>query len=358
MPPEGEQGALAAPDAPESAVRRPRAWRRLAVAVVAVLALGSLGTGIAVAVHQHDVQVKKDRLAAEKRAAVEYVQAVRPLAARVFDAVQPIQDSLDAWAHLRPGLLEANRDVLTKSGAVAELTAVKTALLARAAPTSRKAARVALVAAVTDLTVAVVDLGKAARRLGKSSDTCIGCLAFDHFSAAETGWSAALGQFAAVPPISAPSANGGASYGRRVPTIGGFIQTSDVVCAGAGQSMTLLPDLPAVQDVERNFPKLARILRRSVTSLRRVALPHSRAALSHRLDVELQSVTSLATSYDQLSAALRKGDSSAYKAALALLPDQLQALKTLSSTYRSLGVSACTVFFGVPEKKGSTQLRA
>jgi hypothetical protein len=333
----------------------PSAVRRVLLPLlVGVLALGEVATGVVAAADQRADQARHRRAVAEQRAAAAYVEAVRPLSIKVFDAVQPIQDSLDAFAHLRPGLWSAGQDVVTKSGALQEVGAARTALLARRAPATHRAAAAELATALKQLEDAIRELDKAYRAAQKSSDECSTCLAEDHLGQAESAWSYALLKLGAS-TMPAPSADNGLANGRKAATRGGFIHASDLICAQAQHEVFLLPDLSPDQDVRRNLPKLAKILRTSVASLRKVKLPASRAAVQHRLDTELQSVTSLATTYDRMAAAAKRQDRRAFDAALALVDDQLAALKRLSSTYKGQGVSRCTSFFAVPEDKKASK---
>jgi hypothetical protein len=329
----------------------------VATAALGLLILSCLGTGIASAKQQHDDQVRKDRIAAEKRAADAYVKAVRPIADRVFDAVQPIDNAIDAFGNPRPGVGIGLRDVVTKGGAAAELAAVREALAAKQTPRTHRAASAHLAEALGELSKAVAAMDHSVR--APDTDACESCGAEDELRVAETSWASALGDLGAAPPMSAPGPDGGSPEGPTRPTRGGFIHASDLACATSSVALSGLPERDDVDAVRFNFPREAAILRSSVTALRKIKLPSNSAPLARRLDVDLRSATGLAATLDQLSSALKTGNAARYHSALAVLDTELKAMDKLGSTYRSLGATSCASFFGTPDKKSSRKpLRA
>ena len=326
-PTEGE------PPAPPS---RPRWKRRLAIVLAPLLVLGVAGTGIAVAIDQHDAKVRKQRTAA-------YVAAVTPLAYRVYDAVQPLQNSMDAWAHLRPGLWEASRDVVLKSGAREELVAVRAALLARKPPASRAAAARHLADAAQALADAVKGLEDSVRN-AEESTLCTVCLAQDTLGVAETSWSDALDELGTSQKLSEPAINDEGRRGRTTATRGGFIFQADLACAAGQEALDLLPDQTDAEAM-KNMPAAAKILRRTIGALRAIKSPTSNQTFQHRLDVELQSATAVADTMDRLAAAYRRRDKQAFTAALSRWNLELRAMNEVKSTYAERGVSQCEDFF-------------
>jgi hypothetical protein len=337
------------PSEPPPRGRRGR--RTVAVVVIAVVALGALGGGVAAAKHQHDEQVRKERIAAEKRAAAAYVQAVRPVADRVYDAVQPIQDALDAFSTPRPGLYRALVDVVTKGRGEAELKTARSALVAKPAPATHRAAGVRMTASLNHLIDAVHRYDKALRVPPRRGGACEICGYEDDLENAEVEWSGALQDLEARTPLSEPGPGGGLHTGAARQTRGGFIHAADLVCARASNALDALPELGDVETVRRLFPRMADTIRSAVTSLHRIKLPAGSAVLAHRLDVQLKGATGLAKSLDELSAALKRQDPERYRKAQGVLDEELEALERLSATYTSTGATSCAQFFSVPEEK-------
>ena len=86
-------------------------------ALIGLLALGQVVTGLVGASGIRADQRKAAAIAAEKRAVARYKAGVQPLVVAVFDNVQPLQDTDDAFSDPRPGLERARNDVLAHSGA-------------------------------------------------------------------------------------------------------------------------------------------------------------------------------------------------------------------------------------------------
>ena len=350
---------VAEAEAPAAPGPKPRRWRRrLAVAMVGLLALGALGGGVAAAIDQHNEKVKRERLAALKRVEIAYVAAVKPLAVRLFDAVQPIQDSLDGFRDLKPGVSDARDDVVAHGGATGEIAAVRQAVASlKPAPTQVKKSQ-DLLRSIAELSAAVKKLRDVVPTLRKAGGwTEAYSSAADAFTSAEASWGLSLFNLQVNLSLPKPSARRDAALGRSVPTLGGFIIGSDLAC---GQGEADLYDIrhPKPANAIKALPAEAKVLRRTVAALRKVAVPASRAALHTRLDTELQSVLSLAASEDHMYAAFKKHDYAAFKKAFDLWDEQDQAFRRLDGTYKSLGVTVCTYFFGTDDKTTKKSLSA
>lgn len=320
--------------------------RRALLLLVGLLAAAELTTGVAAAVDQRADQAHARHVAQEKRAAAAYRTALHPLLLRVFDAVQPLQDVIDAYATPRPGLTAARDDVFSRSKAAAELRSVRTALKAVPAPATYRTAAPALEQALGQLIKAADDLSSAThakadrngviKALQRSGDEL-----FD----AETEWGikVALVDTALLVPV--PQADRALAHGRKAPSLGRFIQVSDLACAKAFADQNRVPRLNTLAAARAGLPRLATILRTSAVQLRAVRLPASSKAAQHRLDVQLRGVTEAAAAIDALVRASRKGGTDALIKALQRFEDSFDQFQALSTSYRDLGVTVCAAFF-------------
>jgi hypothetical protein len=333
---------------------RKRRWlkRTLLSTLVLLVIAGLVGGSLAYLDHRREVQHKKEvaaRIAAEKKAEAAYLAAVKPLAIRVFDAVQPIQDTFDAFRSLRPGLSAAREDVILHGGAAAALAAVREALAALKAPTTQTTEVQNLQLAAASLSKAVKRLRDLVPALRKPAGSPAFPDAVDAFSDAESEWGSALRRLQRTSSLPSPYEERAFAYGRKVQTLGGYILAAELVC---GRAEADLCDLrhPEPKDL-KNLPREAKVLRTAVAELRKIPVPASKRALGRRLDVELQSTLSLAVTEEKLYAAYKKRDYNAYKRALQLWDEQDAAFRRVDSTYRSLGITTCTVFFGSDDDK-------
>jgi hypothetical protein len=318
-----------------------RLFRRAAVVVLGVLALGEMGTGIAAARHQRAVQ-------AEARAAAAYVAAVRPLANRAFDAVQPIQDALDGWGKRRPGIWTATEDVVRRSGAERELVAVDKELTRLTVPATHQQASVAIETAIKALTTSVRELGKAMVATKRSSPACSTCDEEDAFVQAGTNWGLALDKLGATPRMPAPAVQRAGAEGRKAATWGGYMVASDLACGLAQQQLFDLPD--HTNETWKNLPAKSKILRTQLASLRRLSAPASRRVLEQRLDKELQAVSGLAVSMDKIYKTLVANDREGVLRGLEEFDQGLVELRDLSATYKKAGILNCATIFQVDDK--------
>ena len=295
-------------------------------------------------------------LAKEKRDVARFRDDVRPLVIAVFDTVQPLQDADDAFSDPRPGLSTARDDVLARSGAGTGLHAIAVKLKAHPVPRT-------LTKPAADLRVRLDALISAANALAAAThakgDTT-GFVAafgdgFEQLLTAETFWEdavrAVFGDGNALP---VPAASRTGAQGRRSPTKGGFIHTSDLTCARAGVALSDLPELAAADDVRVNFPKAAKIIRTALQTLLKVPAPASAAAFEHQLRIQLHATLAVPAAMDQLSATLKRFDVAGYEAAFRRYEAAFGSAQAVSRAYRSYGVSGCSRFFDVDHvAKGS-----
>ncbi len=316
--------------------------RRVIPALVGLLALSELGVGVAAAADQRADLAKQRRIATEKRVEKAYVDAVRPLVVRVFDAVQPVQDVADAFAKPQPGQLAARDDVILHGGAVKDLAAVSTALHRLTPPARFRDEADQLGAGLTALTDAMKTLDRATHAKGDRTGLVRAYGdGFDALLSAEQTWGLPVSLLYPDASLPLPWADRISDHGRHVPTQGGFIQAADLACAKTAEAIAQLPDRPAADEVLHVFPKQAALIRSAVRTLRRVPRPASAGATGHRLDVQLQAVQRGTATLDQLSAALRRHDLTAYKAALPGLTRFERAMDETGAIYTSLGATFC-----------------
>jgi hypothetical protein len=332
-------------------IARPASRHRLLHALLALAVAAELGTGLVSARHLRAEQARAAAAAAEKRAEAHYVEALRPLALRVFDAVQPVQDAADAFARPRPGLQVARDDVFAHAGGQQELQAVAGLLRHQRAPKGYRALAVDLGTSLEGLTTSLSALHQATTAPADSQGRVAAFgTGMDQLVIAEYAWRSALIALDPRQTIPAPTPDRESANGRTAPTRGGFIHASDLVCAQADETASRLPRLGDADYVRVNFPKLAAALRKALASLQRTPAPADTAAFGHRLTVDLKGATQLADEMDRLSTALRRGDLGAYQAALRDFPAALDASRAISVAYRSVGVTECAEMFDVDPK--------
>lgn len=320
---------------------------------LAVVVVGTVGASGIRADQRHAAAVAK-----EKRAVALFRAEVRPLVVAVFDTVQPLQDADDAFATPRPGLATARDDVLAHSGASTGLHALAVKLKARTAPRTLTAPALHLRTQLDALIKAANALAAATRAKADTSGfvQAFGD-GFEQLLTAEALWDVAVQEvYGASTTLPVPTASRTGANGRHLPTKGGFLHTSDLICARAGTALADLPDLPLDADIRVNFPKAAKLVRTGLQTLMKVPAPASAAAFQHRLRTQLSATLAAPAAMDQMSAAFKRLDLAAYQAAERRYAAALTAMQAVSRAYKAYGVSGCARFFSVDDvlKGGSS----
>jgi len=291
-------------------------------------------------------QARARAAAAERREQAGFTAAVRPLAVRVFDVVQPIHDVLDAFARPRPGLAETRDDVILRSGAVEELREVTKELEGLPVPESRRQEAAVLSRSLGGVTAAVTQLGRAARSPADRSGyiKAFGP-AVDGLAGAEYAWAGAVSRIDLDASIPVPASRRTAARGRTTPTRGGFIQRSDLACAESLALMLRLPERTLIDDLRLNMPKRTGAMRKTLAVLGRTPLPAASAVSQQRLLVQLEAARAATRSIDRVASAIRAGDVERYRAASQDLTASFASLTELSQAYRAYGATLCADLF-------------
>lgn len=328
------------------------AFRRLRLpALIAVLVVAELITATVGASHLRADQRKAAAIAAEKRAVAAYRVRLRPVVEQVYDAVQPLQDSQDAFAHPVPGLVGAQNDVLSRSGAVASLGAASATLRGLAAPRQLTTTAATLRTTLARLTSAAQALAAATTTKGDAEGyiAAFGA-AFDLLSSAETDWTVALqdvlGRHALFP---SPSADRVQAHGRRVPTHGGFIEQADLACARGFSDLEAQGKIADLATAVRVFPQQAAIARRTARKLLTLRADPRAAGFQHRLGILLTAHEEFPRSLEALASAGRHRDQAAYTAALRRFEATFPTLRDLSRALSTYGARLCGNYYNVDD---------
>jgi hypothetical protein len=351
-------------EAPTEPPRRHGHLRRnIAVVAIAVLALGALGGGAAAAKHQHDEKVRKERIAAriaaEKKAAEAYLVGLRPLAVRVFDAVQPIQDVYDG-GFKKPGYPEARDDVLQHGGAVRELKAVKVAFAKLKTPATYKSQATDLGEALDDLITSVTALERSSHQKPNAHGfiTSFGPN-FQNLLSTEIYWSSTVSTLKGTTTWPVPNENRVEARGRKAPTLGGFIASSDFACAKSWAALKYEDFKRPDRVVRTTYPKISREFRALVTRLKAAPYPSTQRPLRHRLEVGWSSTLDAANAMDAMTAAYKRQQLGALERAYDRLRTALDGLNDLALAYKTVGVSACHEFLVIDDdEKGRSSASA
>ena len=337
--------------------------RVLAPALIAVLAVGTIGTGAVAAQDLRADQRHAAAVAKEKRDLARYRTALNPLAIQVFDAVQPVQDTFDDDAEPTAGEIHAQFDVIQNGGAVATLTTVKAALAKTPVPAAMLAASKQVALDVDRLIAACKLLDKASRsKTDKAGFINAFFGAYDALHAAETSWLTSLqAVYGEKVPLPVPSEGRVLDMRRKAATHGGFIARADVICWRMQLDVNAVPEhADSPEQARRNLTQLASIIRRGGAQLKTIPLPAADAAFLHRLRVQLVGAETLAAAYEGIVAATKKGDQAAYDRWNEKMGVSLRPMRDLSRSFDRYGAKVCGDVYNVDDvlaPKGSDQLR-
>lgn len=344
----------------EAAAPRPRRRRRRVLSVLGSLVLATAVTaGVLVTLDVREERALAAAAEKERRASEAYRRAVAPLAVRVFDAVQPIQDAEEAFAKPQFGLLGAHDDVILRTGVLEELAAVVKRLDGLPVPdTHRQDARV--------LRTSLGTLRAAVARLGRAVRAPIDTFGYndEHFDAHTSFvgsmgvWAGAVSRVDAKGVMPVPTAGRAASRGRSVPTRGGFVHGSDMACARAVAADARLPKRSPRQELLVNMPKRTAALRTALQQLARVPVPASAKPFRSALSVHLRAATELGRTLDRLSMEVRQYDQEGARKAVQDVYATFSSLRTLSAQYRKIGATMCGDYFDPGEDKRPQSRRA
>jgi hypothetical protein len=350
-------------DVPAAPVRKRRWLKRTLLSLVVLLVIGGLvGGSLAYVDHRREVQHKKEvaaRLAAEKRAEAAYLAAVKPLAVRVFDVVQPIQDVYDSFGHRRPGYEFARDDVIQHGGALRELKAVKLAVSRLTAPPVFAERQDGMLRQLDRLVAAVTALEKSTHERGNS----FGLIPsfgprFQEFQTAAAIWSATLRPLDALQVWPLPSEKRELAHGRKAATVGGFIVTSDYACGKASEALEFEDFKHVEKTLRSTFPKVSKQFRLLIPTLKAAPFPTKERPLRHRLELGWTSMGDVVTQMDAMTRAFKRHDVTAFKRAASRLDQAVDGMNDLALAYRSVGATACYDLLVVDDgKKGSSTSR-
>jgi hypothetical protein len=323
--------------------------RAVVPALLALIVVAEISTALVGSASIRSDQRKAAAIAAEKRAVAAYRVALQPLAIRVFDAVQPLQDVDDAFATVAPGQLGARDDVLAHSGAVATLTAVGTSLRDVRVPKSLHSQGATLSADLAGLQTAAKALAAATTakgdRTGFVSEFGSG---FDLLLSAESNWIDALqavyGKDLALPT---PGADRSGAHGRSAPTKGGFLQQADLTCARGGVDLDRAGKITDLDTQIRYLPQHAAIIRRTGKALLALRTDAASAAFQHRLGIELKAHEAYPTALEAIVRAAKARDVNAYDAAQKDFAQATLTLRDLSRSFKAYGATVCSNYYNV-----------
>ena len=329
--------------------------RRWALPVLlAVLLVAEVTTAAVGASGIRADQRKAAALARERRAVADYLKAVHPLLLQVFDAVQPLQDASDAFAHPASGQTGARDDVLAHSGAEASLAASAKKLAALHAPRTLSTKSAALSTHLAALQGAAKTLAAATKVHGdKTGFVAAFDVGFDKLLTAESFWHIAVVDLYDS-PVPTPSADRAQAQGRKTPTKGGFLHVSDLACARAGDDLSAAGVPRDGASVLRIYPKRAQAIRAVRTRLLAARSDATSAAFLHRLTVQLTALGELPAALDAITVAVRKQDLAALTAADKRFDAALITVRDLSRSYGSYGATVCRELFDVDDVLSGT----
>jgi hypothetical protein len=317
----------------------------IAIAVLAQLSVGIAGASSIRADHRHAAAVARER-----RDVAAYQVRLVALTTQVFDAVQPLQDALDAFAKPSPTQHASQFDVILRSGALEALKRTGTALAAVEVPRSLRARSKALQDGLDQLESAAVTL-KDAAGAGASADVAATVSdAFDYLSTAETVWVEAVTDLLGDKhPVPLPSVGRDAAHGRTAPTHGSYIQQADDLC-GAAETAGLKVGRPstAAGTYTRQIHTLRLVSHDLNAHLLAVQAPAEAASRAVRLQTLIHGEAALFdTGFTGIETAVARHDAGALRAAEASFREALRISRDLSDAFRSYGVSVCASYFSV-----------
>lgn len=296
-------------------------------------------------------QRKAAAIRAEKRAVAAYKHRLEPFALQVFDVVQPLQDTDDAFAKVTPGQFGARDDVLAHSGAVGQLSAIHKGVAALAVPKSFHARGIDVLSGIDGLTAAARNLAAATTAKGdRTGYVAAFGASFEQLDSAEGLWlSAMLRVYGTGHTPPTPSVQRSAAQGRTTPTKGGFLQRADLICGQGEVDVASTGDVKGLQDVLRVFPKQAVILRRVAAMLAAVRSDAASAPFLHQLHLQLTAHDAFPAALLALVNAAKRSDSAAYDRAVTQLEAATLTLRDLSRSFMKYGATVCSEYFNVDD---------
>ncbi len=339
--------------------RRKRRWlRRTLMSLVVLVTITGLAWGsLAYVDHRREERERKAevaRVAAEKKATALYVAAVHPLALRVFDAVQPLQDVYDAFAHPRPGLVSARDDVIQHGGALRDLKGLKLQLDRLQPPPVYGDQVSGLAPGLQSLVAAVLELERTSHDRPDSHNYIRAYgPAFQALLDAEIRWADAVSVIDPEGLWPLPDEKRAQARGRNVPTAASFIMRSDIACGQANAALEFEDFKHPEKVVLNTFPKVSKEIRALVVQLRAVRQPTTKRAFRHRMEIGWSASVDVAKQFEAIAAAYKRRDVVAYDRSYKRLLEAIEQMEDLGRAYTSQGVSMCAGFFGADAGKSS-----
>jgi hypothetical protein len=335
--------------------------------VVGVAGLSVLITGVAGA-----SGIRSDRAAEQRAVAAAALQAkqeqafrdaLRPVAERVYDHVQPLQDAFDAFDKPSPDDKAVRDDVLGHGGAADAVGRERAALAALSSPASLTKARADLDDALGKLVDVATMLTAATKQRGDKDGVVEGFEdAIPFLGVAEQAWDTAvvdlyLGK-GAPPPTAASRTEGPVVKAPRPPrSKGAYLYAVDRICGSADTAFAKLPDVDDAGDFLKVAPKEAALVRTTAGRLKAVPLPEADAdRLTKEVLGPLTGFVATASALEEFAAAVRGRDRRKGTVALDHLSDAYAEQAALAKAFRSYGATVCGVDLDVkvPRKSGSS----
>jgi hypothetical protein len=315
--------------------------------VLAVALTGILGTDVAVAVHVRAEDRKAAALAAEQRAVASYRAHVRPVAERVYDEVQPVQDAIESFQKPGTDVAQIAEDVFTHSGVAEALLARRTELARLAPPATLRAQRVRLLDAL-DI------LAAASKRL---ADTKIQA-DYSDFNAASSAlgsgilaWSTSLTAVYADKNMPSRPVGGDTPLAKRpAASRATLVAALDGVCSAAADAGAGLPPIDNPRQLVQAGPRYTRLMRNTLKGMRAVAVPASqKARVTRDISPNYTRADKLPAGIDAIVAAIVTGNATSLRSAMSALATGMRGSQALSVSLRGYGATVCADFFEIPE---------
>jgi hypothetical protein len=323
--------------------------RVLLPALIALMVLSQVVVGVAGAADLRADHRRTAALAKEKSAVVGYRAEVAPLITQVFDAVQPLQDIEDAFAHPAPGMFAARNDVLARGGATPLLAATSTALAGVRVPQTLRGQAHDLTTALAGFATAASSLSDATRAKGDSTGFVSAfSTGYDALQVAELTWVAAVtGMYGAGTTLPTPAEDRGGAHGRKVATHASYLQQADLICGRGEQDLLAVGDITDQALSLKNLQAEAAIIIRIGVQLRAVRTNAASAGYAHRAQVLLSGAASYPTALLAAVRAYRAHDRAGLIRAQATLLAALPTLRDLSRTFKAYGATLCSRAYNV-----------
>lgn len=317
--------------------------RALAPAVLGVCSALVLTAAVVSAADLRGDEQRARAQAQERRDVDAWLTAVRPLADRLYDHIQPLQKALEDTVGPAQLVVDVLEDVSQELVDAGELVAVADELGQTTPPKTVSADRDALVAAVREMAEAATTASTVfdAEQEEALVDALVDSdLALDR---ATRDYEAAIVRMHGgrpLPPV--PDILGESDPARASASRAAYLQAAGAVCAGSLDEVAAAGDGGSDEDERRRAEALVTVLRRDVPLLAAVPAPPRDADLVRdTIATPLQGTLALV---EGLDAALAAQDEAAARAAGKLLSQGELAAEKAAAGYREYGSATCSGF--------------